>query len=55
MVAQPVSADAPSFVLCVLGTDSTYTHAEIEKRWQIIEDGLKKHNIVMVQTVLDHF
>ena len=53
IVAQPVSTDAPSFILCVLGTDSTYTHVEIEKRWQIIEEGLKRHNIVVLTNGAD--
>ena len=53
IIAQPVSPDAPSFVLCVLGTDSTYTHVEIEKRWQIIEDGLKKQNIAVLTNGAD--
>ena len=32
IVAQPVSSDAPTFVLFVLGTDSKYDHKVIEER-----------------------
>jgi hypothetical protein len=42
VVAKPVNADAPSFVLFVLGTDSKYTHKEITRRWKFIGEKTPK-------------
>ena len=53
IVAQPVSSDAPSFVLFVLGTDSKYNHKVVEERWKKIETELRKRNIFVVSSGAD--
>ncbi len=44
---------SPSFVLFVLGTDSKYTHQDIEGRWQYVKRELKKRNITVYSNGAD--
>ena len=53
IVAQPVSSDAPTFVLFVLGTDSKYDHKVIEERWRKIETELRKRKIFVLSNGAD--
>ncbi len=53
IVAQHVSVDAPSFVLFILGTDSKYTHVEIEQRWDFIKHELEKRNVIVLSNGAD--
>ena len=45
IVAQPVDVQAPSFVLFIMGTDSTYDATVITERWKHIEEELKKRAV----------
>jgi hypothetical protein len=45
IVAKPIKVEAPSFVLFVLGTDSKYTHIDIEWRWQYITKECGKRDV----------
>ena len=45
IIAKSVLVSAPSFVLFVLGTDSKYTHKDIEDRWHYIKGELMKRGI----------
>ena len=47
VVAKPVSAVAPSFVLFLLGTDSKYTHVEIARRWKFVNNELQKRGVTV--------
>lgn len=53
IVAQPVSSDTPSFLLYVLGTDSKYTHKDIQIRWEYIKQQLKKREVVVLSSGAD--
>ena len=48
VIAQPVDVSTPSFVMLILGTDSTYTSDVIEKRWRFIETELARRNIKII-------
>ena len=45
IVAQPVSINAPSFVLFVMGTDSKYNAETITQRWNYIENELNRRHV----------
>ena len=53
IVAQPISIEAPSFFLFVLGSDSKYTHKEIEHRWDFIKQEVDKRNVVTLSNGSD--
>lgn len=53
IVAQPVSSDTPSFLRYVLGTDSKYTHKDIQIRWEYIKQQLKKREVVVLSSGAD--
>ena len=48
IVAKPLTVDAPSFVLFVLGTDSKYDHTVILSRWIHIECEFNKRGITAI-------
>lgn len=48
IVAKPLTAEAPSFVFFVLGTDSKYDHKVILDRWSHIETELGKRDIKVI-------
>ena len=48
IVVRPVTVDAPSFVLFVLGTDSKYDHSVIMKRWNYIDQELVKRGVKVI-------
>ena len=45
IVAKSVNTTVPSFILCVLGTDSKYKHSDISLRWNYITWSLGKVGI----------
>lgn len=53
IVAKSVKVEAPSFVLFVLGTDSKYTHIDIEWRWQYITKELGKRGVCVYSNGAD--
>ena len=48
IIAQPIDVASPSFVLFVLGTDSTYTSNIIVQRWIYIEKELNSRGVKVI-------
>ena len=53
IVAKPVDVRCPSFILCVIGTDSRYDHNDDALRWKHIADHLKEIEITIVSNGAD--
>ena len=45
IVAQPIDIQSPSFVLSIIGTDSSYDAEVIMKRWKYIESEMNKREV----------
>ena len=48
IVAKPIEVLCPSFILCVIGTDSKYDNNDISSRWVYIAEKLKDIGITVV-------
>ena len=53
IVAKPVNLESTSFVLFVLGTDSKYSHCEIESRWKYITNELSRRGVCVYSNGAD--
>ena len=53
IVVQSIAVEVPSFVLAVIGTDSKYDNTVVSKRWEHIDNELKKLGIVVISNGSD--
>ena len=53
IVAKSVNTTVPSFILCLLGTDSKYKHSDITLRWKHIATSLGKLGITVLSNGAD--
>ena len=53
IVAKPVDILCPSFILCVMGTDSRYSNKEVISRWHHVSSKLKEVGITVVSNGAD--
>ncbi|VEN57573.1 unnamed protein product [Callosobruchus maculatus] len=45
IIAQPLSANVPPYVLCAFGTDNKFNHNDVLQRWEFIKVEAAKFNI----------
>ena len=53
IVAKSVNTTVPSFILCLLGTDSKYKHSDITLRWKYIASSLGNLGITVLSNGAD--